>query len=109
MWYAVPHEQMDMMERLWKTLFPHLFARHPDLCYWKTCLFSPAALHSFGIKVYRATHEAGTFIFTTPAAYHSGFNTGLNVAESTNFAFADWMEVKNRFCTHCLLLPVAMP
>ena len=48
-------------------------------------------LHAHGVPVYRAIHEAGTFIFTSPAAYHTGFNTGFNVAESTNFAFADWL------------------
>ena len=36
-WYAVPYSQMAAMEGVWKALFPSLFARHPDLCYWKTC------------------------------------------------------------------------
>lgn len=33
----------------------------------------------------------GTFIFTSAGAYHAGFNTGFNIAESVNFAFGDWL------------------
>ena len=43
------------------------------------------------MPVYRAVHEPGTFMFTSPGAYHAGLNTGFNVAESTNFAFPDWL------------------
>lgn len=65
------------------------------------CLALPGAcihactqvLAAFGVPVYRTVAEPGTFMFTSPAAYHSGFNTGFNVAESTNFAFADWLPV----------------
>ena len=53
-------------------------------------------LRAFGIPVYRATHEAGAFMFTSPAAYHTGFNTGFNIAESTNFAFTDWLPYGGR-------------
>ena len=45
------------------------------------------------MPVYRAVHEPGTFIFTSPGAYHAGFNTGFNVAESVNMGFTDWLPV----------------
>ena len=57
---------------------------------------SPQVLAANNVPVYRAVHEAGTFMITTPGAYHTGFNTGFNVAESTNFAFADWLPVGAR-------------
>ncbi|KOO33961.1 putative lysine-specific demethylase jmj14-like protein [Chrysochromulina tobinii] len=92
-WYGVPPSHKQEMETVWNAIFPALFQRHPDLHYWKTCIFSPAVLRAFGVPVYRCVAEPGTFMFTSPAAYHSGFNVGFNVAESVNFAFADWLPV----------------
>ena len=95
-WYGVPLSHMGRMEKVWQESLPKLFEAHPDLCYYKTSIFSPQVLAANNVPVYRAVHEAGTFMITTPGAYHTGFNTGFNVAESTNFAFADWLPVGAR-------------
>lgn len=58
-WFGVPKSHMEKMEEIWRSAFPHLFARHPDLHYWKTCIFSPMVLHAHGVPVYRVVHEAG--------------------------------------------------
>ena len=38
----------------------------------------------------------GEFMITFPYGYHSGFNTGYNCAESTNFAMPRWVEYGKR-------------
>lgn len=44
-------------------------------------------------------HNEGEFIFVFGAAYHTGFNSGFNIAEAVNFATLKWLE----------LLPKARP
>ena len=50
------------------------------------------------------TQEAGQFIITFPYGYHSGFNAGLNCAESTNFASVRWIDFGKR-ATQCKCQP----
>lgn len=65
----------------------HEFLRH------KTKMFSPNKLKEFGIEHSTVVHNAGEFVITFPGAYHAGFNHGLNVAESTNFATPRWFDI----------------
>merc|ERR1712029_1027043 len=45
-----------------------------------------------GIKFHRMVQFENEFVITLPAAYHMGFNTGFNVAESVNFACKPWLD-----------------
>ena len=56
------------------------------------------------IAVPQVTQEAGHFIITFPYGYHSGFNAGLNCAESTNFASVRWIDFGKK-ATQCKCRP----
>ena len=58
--------------------------RHQEL------LISPTLLEQNGIPFTRMMQQPGEFVVTYPGAYHSGFNTGYNCAESCNFATQAW-------------------
>jgi len=81
---------------------PELFRDCPEFLRHKELLLSPALLRSLGIPFTRITQRAREFVITAPAAYHAGFNHGLNCAESTNFGTAAWVPVgaraKSCFC-----------
>ena len=52
----------------------------------KTCMISPEILDKYGVPYQKVVQEERSIIITFPYAYHSGFNHGFNIAESTNFA-----------------------
>ena len=66
----------------------------------RTIHVDPEIVAKSGIEVYRAEQKEGYLIVTFPRAYHSGYNSGLNVAEAANFAHPSWVEygVKHRRC-----------
>ncbi|RTG85966.1 jumonji domain-containing protein 2 [Schistosoma bovis] len=61
-------------------------------CWHKCVLISPTVLSQSGIPTKKILQHEGEFMITFPYAYHSGFNMGLNIAESTNFALTRWIE-----------------
>ena len=54
--------------------------------------------------ILQIAQKEGEIMVTFPMGYHSGFNTGFNVAESTNFATERWVEYGKR-CTRCHCRP----
>ena len=102
--------------------FPDCFEECPSFLRHKMTILSPSILKQYSIpfnKVSRiliapfpspsapppssqVLQEAGHFIVTFPYGYHAGFNTGLNCAESTNFASVRWIEFgKKATQCHC--------
>ena len=62
----------------------------------KTCLVAPNILDQYGVPYQRVIQQERDIIIVFPYAYHSGFNHGFNIAESTNFALERWVEYGKR-------------
>lgn len=99
MWYAVPPAFASRLESLAKASYEQSnhcreFMRH------KNVLLSPKQLRKVGISYVRMLHHPREFVVTFPRCYHMGFNTGFNIAESTNFATDFWLDYgrQARFC-----------
>ena len=103
--------------------FPECFEECPSFLRHKMTMISPSMLKQYSIPFNKVRtlaapcpspfpnlsppspqvlQEAGHFIITFPYGYHAGFNTGLNCAESTNFASVRWIEFgKKASQCHC--------
>lgn len=46
-------------------------------------------------------------VITFPGSYHFGFNTGFNVAESTNFAVPEWVPI-GEAASSCMCVPYSV-
>lgn len=90
-WYTVPGNQRALLEQAMASMLPDLASANRDLQHHLTTMVDPQVLRSVGINVSRAVQRPNEFIVTFPEAYHSGFNTGLNLAEAVNVAFASWL------------------
>ncbi|GMT14378.1 hypothetical protein PFISCL1PPCAC_5675, partial [Pristionchus fissidentatus] len=98
-WWSIPPEAADMFERLLSQLFPEdalgceAFLRH------KNFIVHPDLLRQYGIAYSTTTQRKNEFVVTFPRGYHMGYNTGLNIAESTNFASHRWID----FAMSCVM------
>ena len=95
-WYCVPPEHGHKLEKLCSKLFPAIAAHCTNFMRHKSCLLSPAIMDKHHIPYHRMIQEAREIIVVFPYAYHSGFNHGFNIAESTNFATERWVEYGKR-------------
>jgi hypothetical protein len=91
MWYGVSGDEAEKFEEAMRDYAPELFKQQPDLLFHLVTMISPSLLRAKGLNVCKAVQRAGEFMLTFPRAYHGGFNTGYNVAESCNFAITNWL------------------
>ncbi len=85
-WYTISHTQKEKMDEYIKNKYFATLLKQPDLLHWLTVHINPLELMKHGIKVYRVVQNPGEMIVTLPKGYHSGFSTGLNLAEAVNFS-----------------------
>lgn len=90
-WYSIAPEDAQRFESLACSLFPSHLRTCTEFLRHKSQLISPQYLKKAGIKYKTQVQRAGDIIITFPGSYHFGFNTGFNVAESTNFAVPEWI------------------
>ena len=103
-WYTIPPEYARRFERMADGLFPNLLKDCPAYLRHKLCLISPNILRQNSIPYNKIVQKEGEIMITFPLGYHSGFNTGFNIAESTNFATERWVEYGKR-ATRCYCRP----
>ena len=90
-WYALDPADAGRFESLVASKFPTAAAECPEFLRHKMYLLSPSTLTRAGIGYTTMVQRVGDVVVTFPGSYHFGFNTGFNVAESTNFAVPEWM------------------
>ena len=95
-WYCVPPKYGHILERACKDLFPNIAAGCSNFMRHKTCLLAPHILDKYGVPYQKMHQEEREIMVTFPYAYHSGFNHGFNIAESTNFATERWINYGKR-------------
>jgi len=95
-WYCVPPEHGHILEKTCKELFPHVAQSCNNFMRHKTCLIQPKILEKYGVPFNKLVQGERDIIVVFPYAYHSGFNHGFNIAESTNFALPQWVEFGKR-------------
>ena len=91
-WYCVPPKYGHLLEKACTELFPDVAKVCTNFMRHKSCLVEPKLLDAMGVPYQKVVQEERDIILVFPYAYHSGFNHGWNVAESTNFAFERWVE-----------------
>jgi len=106
-WYGLAPADARRFELLAEKLFPHAANECPHFLRHKMSVVSPKVLRDHGFRVAECLHHAGEIMITLPEAYHSGFNHGFNVAESTNFATPRWPAAGRR-ATVCCCQPNAV-
>ena len=92
-WYSISPDDSDRFESLMASHFSAAAAHCSEFLRHKRYLLSPSILNKAGIKYRTQIQRPGDAIITFPGSYHFGFNTGFNVAESTNFAVPEWYPI----------------
>ncbi|KAL7425330.1 hypothetical protein ACHAXH_007854 [Discostella pseudostelligera] len=92
-WYGIAREDSKRFESLAQSHFVGRASECSEFLRHKRCLLSPAILRKAGIRFTTCVQRPGDAIITFPGSYHFGFNTGFNIAESTNFAVPEWIPL----------------
>lgn len=91
-WICVPKSERTKFERALMDVIETKY--ECETVYRHKCfIVDEALLVKYGIKYSKIVQHPGEFIFTLYGAYHWGWNSGLNVCESTNLASPKFQKV----------------
>jgi len=101
-WYTIPVSENKKLEDFARSQYPDGFNRCKEFIRHKTTMMDPYLLKRKipDLKIHKIVQNPGEFVVTFPAAYHSGFNWGLNIAEAVNFATPRNVEILAN-CNRC--------
>ncbi|MEW5315471.1 MAG: hypothetical protein WDW38_006897 [Sanguina aurantia] len=99
-WYCIPPEHRARFETLCQGIVPDLFRTCPEFFRHKELLISPSVLDTNHIPYVKVVQNPREFVITFPGAYHAGFNSGYNCAESVNFGTRRWIPI-GAFANSC--------
>lgn len=99
-WYSVDLCENQYFEDYARYLFKEQFRGCTDYLRHKTTLIHPETLLRAGVQIHKTVQRPGEFVITRAKGYHSGFNSGFNIAEAVNFALPGWIEIgeQAKFC-----------
>ena len=89
--YGVPGTEAEAFEQVMVEAVPELMQSEKGLLYKMVTMLPPETALKAGVSVCHLVQPPGSFVITWPRGYHAGFSHGLNCAESSNFATADWL------------------
>jgi len=92
-WYSIDLDSNEDFEELANTYFKDLHRECGEFLRHKTTLIEPKVLLANGIKLRKVVQREREFVISRAAAYHSGFNSGFNIAEAVNFALPNWIPI----------------
>ena len=90
-WYTIDLDHNNLFESVANNHFKDLYRECPEYLRHKTTLIEPRVLLQKGIKMRKVVQNEREFVIARAAAYHSGFNSGFNIAEAVNFALPSWV------------------
>eukprot|EP01088_Endostelium_zonatum_P018573 TRINITY_DN6009_c0_g1_i1.p1 TRINITY_DN6009_c0_g1~~TRINITY_DN6009_c0_g1_i1.p1 ORF type:complete len:469 (-),score=130.81 TRINITY_DN6009_c0_g1_i1:28-1401(-) len=91
-WYAVPVTHKPLVENLARQVYSSSNTKNcEEFLRHKSFLIDPLLFKNHQINLTFAVQEPRNFMITFPGAYHFGFNSGFNCAESVNFGLEKWV------------------
>nr|XP_018915471.1 PREDICTED: lysine-specific demethylase 4E-like [Bemisia tabaci]XP_018917662.1 PREDICTED: lysine-specific demethylase 4E-like [Bemisia tabaci] len=90
-WYVLPASQSQKLEEL-ADAYAYESANCTHYMMHKRSQICPSFLSRRGFTPRTTVHTQGEIMVVAPNAYHMGFNLGLNIAESKNFATHSWIK-----------------
>ncbi|CAH0389277.1 unnamed protein product [Bemisia tabaci] len=90
-WYVLPASQSQKLEEL-ADAYAYESANCTHYMMHKRSQICPSFLSRRGFTPRTTVQTHGEIMVVAPNAYHMGFNLGLNIAESKNFATHSWIK-----------------